>query len=266
MADTEFDYAGMFATEDRHFWFRSRNRVLADVVRGAVRDFPAGYRALEVGCGTGYVLRMLEQECRGGQVMGAELSEEGAAFARRRVGCPVVRANVYDLPFTDPFHLIGLFDVLEHLEDDPGALRGLRARTVPGGRLILTVPAYMALWSHTDEAGGHYRRYTPKGLRQVLAEAGWEAERVTPFMLPLAPVMWLARNAAAVLNRFRPGRRKTGRELALDELRPIPVFNGLMRGLLALEAPVVRRCNLPFGASLLAVARNPAAVATRVAA
>jgi SAM-dependent methyltransferase len=260
MAETEFAFAELFAAEDRHFWFRGRNRVIAAAVRRAVAGFSPGYRVLEVGCGTGYVLRMLERECRGAEVIGSELSDVGVEFARKRVRCPVVRADVYNLPFPDPFHLVGMFDVLEHLEDDAGALRGLRAGTAPGGRLVLTVPAYMALWSHTDEAGGHYRRYTPRTLRRVLADAGWEAERVTPFMLPLAPVMWAGRKLAAVANRLR-SRRQTGQQLAVNELRPVPVFNGVMGALLALEAPLVRWGRLPFGTSLLAVARNPAAAA-----
>ena len=265
MAETEFAFAELFANEDRHFWFRGRNAVIAGAVRRAVRGFPRDYRVLEVGCGTGYVLRMLETVCRGGTVTGSEVSDDGVAFARRRVNCPVVRADVFALPFPDPFHMIGMFDVLEHLEDDTGALRGLRAGTAQGGRLVLTVPAYMSLWSHTDEVGGHYRRYTPGGLRRVLTEAGWEVDRVTPFMLPLVPVMWAGRKLAAAVNRLRPAR-KSGRELVVDELRPIPVFNGLMRGLLALEAPLVRRFRMPVGTSLLAVASNPARATRGVAA
>jgi SAM-dependent methyltransferase len=258
-------FADLFAAEDRHFWFRGRNRVIAGAVRGAARDLPPGYRVLEVGCGTGYVLRMLERECRGAEVVGSEVSDEGVAFARRRVGCPVVRADVYALPFPHPFHLVGMFDVLEHLPDDARALRGLRAATAPGGRLVLTVPAYMSLWSHTDESSGHYRRYTPATLRQVLACAGWAVERVTPFMLPLVPLMWAGRKVAALANRLR-GARKTGRELAVGELRPVPGFNALLRGLLALEAPIVRRWPLPVGTSLLAVARNPTGGLARQAA
>src|SRR4051794_25052017 len=111
MAETKFAFPELFAAEDQHFWFRGRNRVIAATIRRAVRDFPPGYRVLEVGCGTGYVLRMLERECHGAEVLGAELSDEGVAFARERVSCPVVRADVYALPFADPFHLVGMFDV-----------------------------------------------------------------------------------------------------------------------------------------------------------
>lgn len=258
-------FADLFAAEDRHFWFRGRNRVIADAVRRSAGAFPTGYRVLEVGCGTGYVLRLLERECRGAEVVGSEVTDQGVAFARRRVGCPVVRADVYALPFRDPFHLVGMFDVLEHLPDDLRALRGLRAATVPGGRLVLTVPAYMSLWSHTDESSGHYRRYTPATLRRVLEESGWAVERVTPFMFSLVPLMWAGRKLAAFTNRLR-GVRRTGRELAVGELRPVPVVNALMRGLLALEAPLVRRWRLPVGTSLLAVARNTGEQAARAAA
>ena len=255
-----FAFADLFAAEDRHFWFCGRNRVIGTAVRRLVRAFPPGYRVLDVGCGTGYVLRMLERTCRGAEVVGAEFYEDGVALARKRVTCPVVRADVYDLPFPDPFHLVGMFDVLEHLADDAGALRALRAKTVPGGRLVLTVPAYMALWSHTDEAGGHYRRYTPANLRAVLGAAGWDVEYLTPFMLPLVPAMWLGRKLAAVANRLRPERRKAGIELAVRELKPIPGLNAIMRGLLALEAPFLARgWRLPVGTSLLAVAAPSAA-------
>lgn len=259
-------FAELLANEDRHFWFRARNRVLARVVRGINRGWEPGYRVLEVGCGNGYVLRMLEAACPGAELTGSELFPEAVANAARRVRCPVVQADVYRLPFADPFRLIGMFDVLEHLPDDVGALRGLRSATTAGGRLLLTVPAYMALWSHTDEGAGHYRRYSPATLRRALAAAGWEVEYVTPFMLPLVPLMWGGRKVAALLNRFR-GARRTGREMAVSELRPVPVFNAVMNALLAPEAALLgRRWRLPVGTSLLAVAANPARTAAAKAA
>ncbi|HYH64111.1 MAG TPA: class I SAM-dependent methyltransferase [Urbifossiella sp.] len=259
-------FADLLRSEDRHFWFRARNGVLSRVVRGVVRGWEPGYRVLEVGCGNGYVLRMLEAACPGADLTGSELFPEAVANAAQRVRCRVVQADVYHLPPADPYRLIGMFDVLEHLPDDAGALRGLRAATTPGGRLVLTVPAYMTLWSHTDEAAGHYRRYTPTTLRAALVAAGWQVEYVTPFMLPLVPLMWLGRKVAAVVNRLR-GRRRTELEMAVGELRPVPVVNGLMRALLAPEAPLIgARWRLPVGTSLLAVASNPTPPAAAVAA
>src|SRR5690349_10563409 len=82
-------FAQLFAIEDRHFWFRARNRVLGRLVAGLTRGLPPGYRVLEVGCGTGTVLHTLEQACPAGTVIGMDLFAEGLAFARRRTTCPL---------------------------------------------------------------------------------------------------------------------------------------------------------------------------------
>src|SRR5690242_7143797 len=119
-------FAPLFAAEDRHFWFQARNRILEAAIAPLERRWPDGYRAVEVGCGTGFVLRLLERVCCRGDVVGLDPYEEGLELARKRVRCRLVRGDLEGWPFREPFHLIGLFDVLEHIEDDLGALRRLR--------------------------------------------------------------------------------------------------------------------------------------------
>lgn len=85
--------------------------------------------------------------------------------ARCRLNCELVQADIYNLPNWKPFDLIGLFDVLEHLPDDVKALKEIRKALKPGGKLILTVPASMKLWSYVDEVAGHYIRYSSKTLK-----------------------------------------------------------------------------------------------------
>src|SRR5262245_45400256 len=85
--------------ERTHFWFKHRNRVLASVFRRLTADLPDGYRVLEVGCGSGNVLEVLQEVCKRGHLTGSELFEEGLAFAKTRVRCPLVKADIYDLPF-----------------------------------------------------------------------------------------------------------------------------------------------------------------------
>ena len=80
----------LFAIEDRHFWFRTRNKVIATVVSQITANLVPGYRVLEVGCGTANVLRVLEQACPHGMVMGMDLFSEGLQYARRRTTCPLV--------------------------------------------------------------------------------------------------------------------------------------------------------------------------------
>ena len=248
----------LYRAEESHFWFQSRACVIGEVFRRLQRHLENGYRVLEVGCGTGKVLSVLEDVCRDGEVIGAELHREGVEFARKRVNCRVVQGNVYRLPFSLPFDLIGMFDVLEHLDDDRGALDCLYSSLKPGGAAVLTVPAHMALWSFRDVAAEHCRRYSPSGLREKLEASGFEVEYLSQFMAPLVPVMWLSRRVSALLARFRSKKAREPMEMAIRELKVVPVLNRLLGWLLRLEAPLVARQRiLPVGTSLLAVARKP---------
>ena len=145
--------------EDRHFWFRGRLRVIRTLAAQLVAGLAPGYRVMELGAGNGSVLRVLQDVCAKGYVAGMDISVDGLRLARRRASCHLVCGDIRQSPFARRFDLIGLFDVLEHLPDDAGILAGIHAMLEPGGALLLTVPAGRSLWSHVDEAAGHYRRY-----------------------------------------------------------------------------------------------------------
>lgn len=253
-------FAPLFAVEDRHFWFRARNRLIVTLVRQMTASLPAGYRVLEVGCGTGNVLHALEDVCARGTLAGMDLFIEGLRFARRRVQCALVQGDMHHPPFDATFDLIGLFDVLEHLPDDRQVLRDLHTMLAPGGVLLLTVPARQALWSYFDEASHHCRRYETDDLAAKLRETGYTVEYLTPFMAPLFPLIWLGRRAARLLNRRKGNDApKAADAMALGELRIVPVVNDALYGLLSQESRIVaRRKRLPLGTSLLAVARKVA--------
>jgi len=248
-------FASLFAAEDQHFWFQARNRILEAAISPLEANWENGYRVLEVGCGTGFVLEMLERLCRRGKVVGLDPFEEGLDFARQRTHCQVVQGDVYNWPFQDPFQLVGLFDVLEHLEDDIGALKKIRGGLAPGGHLVLTVPAHMSLWSYADTQACHCRRYSPEKLTDALQTAGFTVEYLTQFMGLLFPLAWVTRRWSA--GRSVPGADcARDRERFLKELRVIPLLNGILRRLLSLEALLVRRrWHCPLGTSLLAIAR-----------
>ena len=245
-------FAQLVLAEDRHFWFRHRNRLIAAVLEQVVRELPVPFNVLEVGCGTGNTLRVLEQVCRGASVTGTDPFEEALAIARRRVTCALVRADVERLDLPGTFQVIGAFDVLEHIEHDVEALKVLRSKLAADGRLVLTVPAHHHLWSYADDAAHHYRRYSMAQLRTTLEQAGYSIEYLTPFMSWIYPLMWARRRAAGTAHR----RGQDAFALTLQDLRVIPGVNQLLLWLLAGElGPVRRRRVLPIGTSLLAVAR-----------
>ena len=240
--------------EDRHFWFQSRNRLIFGITRKLTAKLEPGYRVLEVGCGTGNVLRVLRQACPDGTVVGLELWLDGLRFAQQRSRGPLVQGDVRNSPFGKPFELIGMFDVLEHIPEEVETLVALREALAPGGRLMLTVPAHQYLWSYFDEAAHHCRRYSSQEIRARLVEAGFEVEFLSQFMTCIFPIVWLFRKIGA---RRQARGTDDARTLALREFRVIPVINGLLTAMLRLETFWLSRgWRLPIGTSLIVVARK----------
>src|SRR3989449_2419505 len=135
----------LFAAEERHFWFRSRNRCIGAATR-LIPDRKSVRSIVEHGCGTGFVLAELQRLFPQARVVGTDLFAEGLALARRRFAGPLIQTDVLEWKTSETFDLVGLFDVLEHLDDDVRVLRALREQLRPGGHLLVTVPAHMALW------------------------------------------------------------------------------------------------------------------------
>jgi 2-polyprenyl-3-methyl-5-hydroxy-6-metoxy-1,4-benzoquinol methylase len=244
----------LLAAEDRHFWFRARNETIAALVSRSFQELPEGFRVLEVGCGSGNVLRVLQRVAAGrGSVEGLELSPDAAEAAHVRTGLSVTNGYLADLDPTRSFDVIVAFDVLEHIADVRTVLRQVRERLRPHGRLILTVPAHQSLWSPFDVASGHERRYTLATLSRALRASGFDIEYTTYFMSVLFPAMWLRR-------RLLKGEEHDMGAILDSEFRIVPGVNQLAYQVLRQEARVVRaRRRLPMGTSLAAIAMPTAA-------
>ena len=176
-----------FAIEESSFWFRHRNNCILE----AIKSFPVAGAFFDVGGGNGYVARALQNA--GLEVVLVEPGLAGARNALKRGVRHVVRATLEDAEFLpEVLSAVGLFDVVEHIEDDRAFLAKINRFMVCGGRAYLTVPAFDWLWSREDKDAGHWRRYTVRSLTRVLEETGYAVEFGTYFfgLLPL-PILLL---------------------------------------------------------------------------
>lgn len=238
--------------EDQHFWFRARNYLILSLTRRISSLLNPCKLVLEVGCGTGNVLRALEAGCPNCNLIGLELWFEGLNHARGRSHASLIQADIRHLPFGKQFDLVGMFDVLEHINEDRETLKAVHSALRPGGKVLLTVPAHQALWSYFDEAARHCRRYSADGIRRKLEDSGFEVEFLTQFMASIFPVVWAYRKLNLGRNAVQ-----SAHDRARDEFRLVPIVNGLLTGLLHLEAKWVGRGHsLPIGTSLVVVARK----------
>ncbi len=230
--------------EDYHWWFQGRRRIVASLLSAI--DLPENTKLLDLGCGTGGNLEMLSEF---GQVTGVELNATAAKLARQRGSAPVLEGSLpNDLPVEeDNFNCVTMLDVLEHIEPDAQSLEAVHRLLAPGGRLLLTVPAFGFLWGPHDESHHHLRRYRAKVLRLLLQNAGFSITKLTYYNTWLFPPVALVR----LLRKFLPSDN-AGVELTL----PPSWLNRMLGALFASERHVLKFTCFPFGISLLAVAQK----------
>lgn len=239
------------SVEDDSWWFQHRNRVLVDLMRRFPPPPPPPL--YDVGGGNGVVAAALRDA--GIRAVVVEPGATGAANARRR-GLDAIQATLGESGVPrGTAGSIGVFDVVEHIADDTAFLAHLHDMLAPGGRLYVTVPAYQTLWSNEDVLAQHYRRYTASGLRAALRRAGFEVEHASYIFafLPL-PVLFFR----TIPHRLGRSRTPSAQGVKADH-GGSPLTRRLLGGALALERAAINALGgLPFGGSVVAVARKPA--------
>lgn len=243
------EYRVMFEQEDAHWWYRGLRVLLKSMLERYIAADAPRPKILDAGCGTGANLKLLESY---GDALGVDISEQAIAFCRER-GIPddrVMQASVTALPFLDEhFDIAVSFDVICNIVDDVGAFAEIGRVLKPDGILVVQLPAYHWLWSRHDVAVGHKWRYTARGVREKLARAGFAIERVTHVNTLFFPFVATRR----VLDR----RALENGHAIRSEVTPLPrAVNGFLSALYTAETRTAARFNLPYGLSVIAVARK----------
>jgi SAM-dependent methyltransferase len=232
--------------EDDHWWFSARRSIF----RGMLTSFaplPRDARVLDVGPGSGINLPVL-RDC--GSVTALDLSKFSLAHCREAGARNLVLADAASPPFDgESFDLVCVLDVLEHLANDAEALRGYRRILKREGYLLLSVPALSCLWGRQDVISGHHRRYRRGKLAKLLAETGFQVERLTYFNTLLLPPILVVR---LLMRPFLRWTCNGGSDLSM----PMPLgLDRLVHRALTLEGDWILKHDLPLGVSLLALAR-----------
>jgi ubiquinone/menaquinone biosynthesis C-methylase UbiE len=241
------EYEAMYRLEDDLWWYRGMAAITRSLFERFLPD-RNDLRVLDCGAGTGGSLKLLS---RLGEVTAFDASRLALDLYRRRAGGRIVEASVEAIPFAAAsFDVATAFDVLYALEPEAEA-RALDevARVLrPGGVFLWREPAFMFLFGPHDVAVHGKHRYTAAELRQRLQRHGLRPLRLSYANTLLFPVAVARRLAAKLLSRDAAPR---------SDVRPVAEpLNTLLARILRLEAPLVARAGLPFGLSVIAVARK----------
>jgi SAM-dependent methyltransferase len=243
------DFEFVFEMQQQHFWHVSRREILYTLLQQSYHNELSNIVMIEIGCGCGGVLQFLHS--KGINVEGGDTFLEGLQLCAKHTNVPLYQLDAQRTPFADDqYDVVGLFDVIEHIDDDQAALREMYRICKPGGRIILTVPAHKWFWSYSDRIRCHKRRYSKKELYYKLRQASFVVERLSFFMLSLFLPLSLYR-------RLRNIRAQTAHTLSsLTETQTIPLINEVLLSILRQEKWLIKHTALPMGTSLVAVARK----------
>ena len=234
-------YQQMAELDERHWWYRARRRILAELIRREARP-PTNAQILEIGCGTGHNLAMLSEF---GHIDGLELDDEARALSEKRLGRKVMSSPLPELAEVQDrqYDLIGAFDVIEHIADDGAALASIATKLKPGGKFVMAVPAHQWMWSAHDVVNHHKRRYSKRALKALIDDSPLTVEKIGYFNSLLFPLA-VADRAASKLR---------GKENA-DVTLPTAPLNAALEMVFGVERHLVGRLPLPIGLSLFAIA------------
>lgn len=232
--------------EDRHFWFLARRKLLGKFI-GTYLTPAKGESFLEIGCGTGVMLKLLDE--LGYETYGLDVNAKALKYAGQKSRAKLIQSSIFSYKTSRRFDAVGAFDVAEHLSEDREFFKICFKLLNPGGKLFLTVPAGNWLWDEIDDYSGHKRRYEPPDLINKIREAGftikfWNYWNVLPLPFYLLDRLLIT--------------RKAKRNIIAEYLKiPSPTVNKMMESLLNLEGKLLFRMRYPVGASIVLCAQRP---------
>ena len=231
-----------FLVERNHFWFIARRERIIQTFKKYLKK---SSNILEIGAGTGYIAQGIQGD--GYNVSVGDIHLSGLIYAKKNGIEKCYLFDIFDPPFRNKFDAIGMFDVLEHLEDHSFALSQVSKMLKPRGKIFVTVPAHKWLWNHHDVMSNHKRRYSRKELELVLEKAGFQIIESRFFFIAILPLLFFRR----ILYIAKGNKMIQNPE---ENMRINPVINSILLKLTRLENYLSKWLPNISGGSLLCVA------------
>lgn len=241
-------YEDLYNLEETHWWHKSKRELVTYFLE---KYFSRKYnkskynKILDVGCGTG---KNMEQLQKYGNVWGLDNSKEAIKFCRKRGLKNLQLASAEKTKFkANSFDIITLLDVLEHTDDNK-TLKEMRRILKKNGILIITVPAFSWLWSKWDKVLHHKRRYNKNDLLEILRDNSFKIIKATYlYSFLVLPVFFIRKLKRRVFYK---------QEYPSDFRLNHPLLNNIMNLLAGLEFKISEKIKIPFGTSILVIAKK----------
>jgi ubiquinone/menaquinone biosynthesis C-methylase UbiE len=239
------EYENLARVEKEHWYYVGKREFVRRWIQ-RIRPPARSDRLLDCGAGTGIFAAEMNELC---DVTVMDTFEESLALLRKRfLSDRVITLEGGEVPLSNQsIEYVTALDVLEHVPDDRGVVKGFARMVKPGGLAAVTVPASMSLWSDWDVGLQHYRRYDRPQLVNLFDEQEWELVQVNYTNVLVFPLVWLIR-------RLQSGRKTDQTAARAEDKLPPGWLNGLLKWQFVRLA--MSWLPMPFGVSLVLVARR----------
>ncbi len=244
---TEESIQALAENVDRHFWLLERKRIVVSAVQ---RYLERGDQFLDVGVGACDIASDLRMA--GLDVLLGDVQSQSLQIGKDLSFENLFQFDLYKPVFRDHVQAVGVFDVLEHLDDDKTAVANLMQMVVPGGYIFATVPAFQILWNNRDSMERHKRRYSLRQLEALFRSQGAIVLSCRYTFFSIFPLLVVR----ALFSRLRPKS-----QFNLDDYRSEFQINSYLneglKKLSRLEDMWFKKKGPPFGGSLFLIAKRP---------
>jgi len=240
----KYHYDAEKTLDEFHWWYVGRRSILKNILDKYIGRI-GKIKILEIGCGSGGNLGFLSKY---GDLSAMELNDDARIHAKSKNICKVKYGKLPNgIPFNEKFDIICLFDVLEHIEKDDLSLQTIYKYLNKGGKVIITVPAFMFLWSKHDEMSHHKRRYKKSQINNMLRCTGFTVNYSSYFNSLLFPIILIIRLFERLINS----------SIRKNDLREEnKIINYIFKKIFTLESMLLPSVSLPLGVSIISIGRK----------